>query len=186
MTFLNNLTLGKKITLLTTLGLLIGFGVFSSLGLRAVNQATEAMLQDRMTTARMVAGYVDEALGRALSELQNTAQAIQIDWPENNLEAQLQALEVTYSRLSIYTHSMYFLNERGEIIWSQPKANVVGGFEIPSHPSISHTIKTGESTVSGLTSVPMTGVPVVFLARYQNLSATGRRRRKGHGRKSRN
>ncbi|MEE8318448.1 MAG: hypothetical protein V3R36_02285, partial [Dehalococcoidales bacterium] len=67
MRFLTNLTLGKKITLLTTIGLLLGVGIFSSLGMRAVNKATETMLQDRLTTARLVADYVDEALGRALS-----------------------------------------------------------------------------------------------------------------------
>ena len=88
MTFLTNLTLGKKITLLTTLGLLLGVGVFSSLGMRAVNQATEAMLQDRLTTARLVADYLDEALGRALTELRNTAQMIEADGAKDNLEPQ--------------------------------------------------------------------------------------------------
>ncbi len=60
--FLTNLTLGKKITLLTALGLIFGVAVFSSLGMRAVNQATETMLQDRLTTAHLLADYVDEAL----------------------------------------------------------------------------------------------------------------------------
>ncbi len=62
MKLLPSLTLGKKITLLTTLGLILGIGVLSFLGMRAVNQATEVMLQDRMTTARLVADYVNEAL----------------------------------------------------------------------------------------------------------------------------
>ena len=70
MTFLTNLTLGGGITLLTTVGLLLGVGVFSSLSMRAVNQATETMLQDRLTTASLVADYLDEALGRALTELE--------------------------------------------------------------------------------------------------------------------
>ena len=74
MNFLTNLTLGKKINLLTTLGLLLGVGAFSVLGMRAVNQATDTMLQDRLTTAHLVAEYVDEALGRALTELRDTAQ----------------------------------------------------------------------------------------------------------------
>ena len=69
MRFLTNLTLGKKIVLLTTLGLLVGIGVFSSLGPHAVNQATEATLQDRLTTAGIVADYLDETLDRALNEL---------------------------------------------------------------------------------------------------------------------
>ena len=66
---LTNLTLGKKITLLTILGLLVGVGVFSTIGMRAVNQATETMLQDRLTTARLVADYITESLTRALNEV---------------------------------------------------------------------------------------------------------------------
>ncbi len=85
MTFLTNLTLGKKITLLTTLGLLLGVGIFSSLGMRAVNQATEAMLRDRLTTAQLVADYLDETLGRALSELKNVAQTIEGDGAQRDI-----------------------------------------------------------------------------------------------------
>ena len=55
MRFLTDLTLGKRITLLTTAGLVLGVGVFGFLGMRAVNQATEAMLQDRLTTACLTA-----------------------------------------------------------------------------------------------------------------------------------
>ncbi len=58
MRFLTNLTLGKKSTLLTAIGVLLGVGVFSSLAMRAVNQATETMLGDRLTTAHPVVGQV--------------------------------------------------------------------------------------------------------------------------------
>jgi predicted DNA-binding protein len=112
--FLTNLTLGKKITLLTTVGLLLGVGVFSSLGMRAVNRATETMLQDRLTTAHLVADYVDEALERALDELEDTALAVRASGSINDLERQVQALKTTYSQLSIYTRSVYLLDESGD------------------------------------------------------------------------
>ncbi len=163
MTFLTNLSLGKKITLLTTLGLLLGVGVFSSLAMRAVNQATETMLEDRLTTAHLVADYVDEALGRALSELQNTAQKVEINGAKNNIEPQIEALEAVYSRLSIYTKGTYLLNEEGELIWSKPEAPGVAAVNISAYPSISQTVRTGEASISGLVSAPMTNTPVVFL-----------------------
>ena len=163
MTFLTNLTLGKKITLLTTLGLLLGVGVFSSLGMRAVNQATEAMLQDRLTTARLVADYVDEALGRALIELKNTAQMIEGDGSKSNPEPQIEALEDTFSRLSIYTHGIYLLNEEGQVIWSKPEILGVEGVDISAYPSISRAISSSESSISGLVSAPVTDAPVIFL-----------------------
>ncbi len=163
MKFLTNLTLGKKITLLTTVGLLLGVGVFSSLGMRAVNQATEAMLQDRLTTARLVADYVDEALGRALTELKNTAQMIEGDGSKSNPEPQIEALEDMYSRLSIYTHGIYLLNKEGQVIWSKPEAPGVEGVNISAYPSISRAISSGESGISGLVSAPVTDAPAVFL-----------------------
>lgn len=163
MRFLTNLTLGKKITLLTTIGLLLGVGIFSSLGMRAVNEATETMLQDRLTTARLVADYVDEALGRALSELENTARTVG-DGGEENLETQVTALENIYSRLLIYIHGVYYFDEAGKLTWSQPEASEITGARIDDYPGISRLVAGGGSGISGMAEAPVTGVPVIFLA----------------------
>jgi len=175
-TFLTNLTLGKKITLLTALGLLLGVGVFSSLSMRAVNQATETMLQDRLTTAHLVADYVDEALGRALTELKNTAQLVEIDGSKGELEPQIEALEDIYSRLLIYSIGTYLINEAGQIIWSKSEAQGVASVDISSYPSLNQAMRKGESTISGLISAPGTDVPVVLLA-----SPTKRGQQEGNG-----
>ncbi len=163
MKLLTNLTLGKKITLLTTLGLVFGVGVFSSLGMRAVNRATETMLQDRLTTARLVADYLDEALGRALTELKNTAQTIEGDGTKDNLKSKIAALEDTYSRLSIHTHGVYLLNQEGQVIWSKAGTPGITGINLSSYPSIGQAIRRGEAGISGLVSAPVTNVPVIFL-----------------------
>ena len=163
MRFLSKLTLGKKIALLTTLGLLLGVGVFSFLAIRAVNQATETMLQDRLTTAHLVADYLDEALGRALSELKNTAHMIRRDGVNSNFEAQINTLDNIYSILSIHTHGIYLLNEQGQIIWSKPENPGIVDVDISYYPGISQAIRRGEASISGLVSSPVTGRPVVFL-----------------------
>ena len=90
MAFLTNLTLGKKIALLTAVGLVLVVTIFSLLGIRAVNQATETMLQDRLTTAGLVADYVDERLERALAELKTTAQTIESDRTKGGLGIELE------------------------------------------------------------------------------------------------
>ncbi|MEE9400030.1 MAG: GAF domain-containing protein [Dehalococcoidales bacterium] len=163
MRFLANLTLGKKITFLTILGLILGIGVFSFLGIRAVNQATEAVLQDRLTTAQLMADYIDEALGRALTELKNTAQSIDSDRSIAYIESQVEALKETYSRSSIYTHGIYLLNEQGQIIWSQPMVTGVDNINISVYPSVSQAIKRDKVSISGLVLAPVTNDPVVFL-----------------------
>ncbi len=171
MRFLPNLSLGRKIILLTTIGLLLGVGIFSSVAMRAVNQATETMLEDRLTTAHLVADYMDEALGRALMELKNTSQLITSDGIKADLEYQIEALEDTYSSLSIYTNGIYLLNKEGEIIWSNPETPGVAGIDIFSYPSIGQAIRTGEASISGLVSAPVTDTPVVFLT---SLTGEGR------------
>lgn len=163
MKFLTDISLGKKITILTASGLLIGVGVFSSLGMQAVNRATETMLQDRLTTARLVADYIDESLERALSELKKTAQALELNDTGESLEAQINLLEIIYSRLSISIHGIYLLNEKGEITWSKPETPVAESSEADYFSSIIQDIKIDDLHVSGLISAPQTKVPVVFL-----------------------
>ncbi len=66
MRFQTTLTLRKKVALLVAVGLLLGVGVFSFLSIQAVNQSTDAMLQERLTITLLIADYADEVLGRAL------------------------------------------------------------------------------------------------------------------------
>lgn len=172
MRFLTNLTLGKKITLLTTLGLLLGVGIFSSLGMRAVNEATETMLQERLTTARLVADYVDEALGHALDELENTAGKIDSGEKEN-LEKQVTALQDIYSRLSIYTQGVYYFDHAGKLSWSRPVEAAAAGRGIGDYPEIRGLVSEGSSGISGMAPAPVTGAPVVFLASRTDESGTG-------------
>ncbi len=163
MKFLTNLTIGKKITLLTALGLIFGVAVFSSLGMRAVNQATETMLQDRLTTAHLLADYVDEALGRALSELQTTAQMIGSKEDVNNVASQIKALEDTYSHLSIYAYSIYLLNGAGQIIWSNSWNPGMENSNIAGYLNIDPAMNE-ETVISGLVSIPTAEVPVILLS----------------------
>ncbi len=164
MTFITNLTLGKKITLLAAVGLALGIAIFSFLGIQAVDQAIETMLQNRLTTARLVADYIDETLERALAELKTTAQTMESDGTKGELEHQIGDLENTYSRLSIYIIGIYFLNEQGQIIWSKPESREAISINISSYPSLRQTITKDEASISGLISTPVTETPVVLLS----------------------
>lgn len=161
MTLLTDLTLGKKITLFTAIGLLFGVGVFSTLGMRAVEQATETMLQDRLTTAQLVAGYIDDALAHAVTELQDTAAALDsaslTPFPD-----QIRELELAYVRLSVHPLSIYLLGEDGRTYWSQPA--LPENHDMAVHGSIAQTLAEDVTTVSGLTTAPATQAPVVFLS----------------------
>ncbi len=163
MKFLSKLTLVKKIALLTALGLVLAVGVFSFIGMRAVNQATEAMLQDRLTTADLVADYLDESLGRALIELRDTAQAIKINEAKENIKPQIENLEDNYREWSIYINAIYLVDDQERIIWSEPDTPELEGEDMSLYPSIGQTIKTGVETISGLVLSLATDTPVVLI-----------------------
>ena len=164
MTFLTNLTLWKKITLLTALGLIFGVAVFSSLGMRAVDQATETMLEDRLTTARLLADYVDEALGRALAELENTARTIEGNGVNNNLDLISGRLKDTYSRLSLFTQGIYLLNQQGQVVWGIPQTAEGEDVYFLANISPGQAMGDTRSNISGLVSTPMTDTPVILLS----------------------
>ena len=164
MNILNNLTLGKKITLLTITVLAVGIGVFGFLSIRAVNQATEAMLQDRLTTAQLVADYVDEALRRALIELNSTAQKIELGKGNGGLDIQVRQLEDILSRLSMITNGIFLVNRQGDIIWSKPQPSPLQSFNTQLYPNIGQAMEKRTSIISGLVSALITDTPVVLIA----------------------
>lgn len=164
MRYLRRLTLGKKIFLLLSVGLVVGIGIFSFLGFRAVNQATEVMLEDRLTTAQLVAGYLDETLHRALLELESRAASI--EYPEDNetLINEMEGLQKAYSRLSIPICNVYIVDTGGRVVWNSLE-NDSGTLEdnIAFYPGINEVSTNGSSYVSALVSDPLIEIPVILL-----------------------
>ena len=94
MKFLANMSLGKRVMMLTALGLLIGAGVLSYPGMKAANEATEMMLEDRLTTAHLVAANVDEFLKLSLNILQDNAAKLTVNAQPAALESQIETVWV--------------------------------------------------------------------------------------------
>jgi hypothetical protein len=146
------MTLARKVALLTVAGVVLAVVAFGLLSLRAVDQATVAMLQDRLTTAQVVADYVDEALDHAVTELRQTAD--KLGGPVNNTAEEVRSLRASYERLSISLRGVYLLNEQGEVTWSEPGAPTVSGKDMSLVPTFNQTIKSGLPTVSALVRAP--------------------------------
>ncbi len=159
---LANLSLSRKLALFTLLGLLVGVGVFSFLSTRAVNRATDNMLEDRLTTAKLVADFLDDVLGRALVQLSATARDLSPVDSQGTRDIRLRQLSDFYSRMSLYVHGFYLLDQNGEVVWSEP--DVAGrGVNLATYPGVDRAVQ-GKPGISGLVSVPSTGSPVVLIA----------------------
>ncbi|MFH1651852.1 MAG: ATP-binding protein [Chloroflexota bacterium] len=164
MKFLTNLSLGKKLTMLTALGLIIGISVLGSLGIRAVNKSTDVMLQERMTVANLVAGYLDDEIDLALSELKNTSRQFNIGHDLARWEAQVDTLEATYRKHSISIHSIYLVGEDGVVSWQRPANPALKTIDLSWYPAGETFPDSDSAVISGVTASPLDGEPVVFLA----------------------
>ena len=163
MRFLSRLTLIKKTVIFTITGLILGITLFSFLGLGAVHEATENMLEDRVTTASLVTDYLDETLGIIKKEIEHTAGLIEANGFTGDSIKQVEDLRGSFSRMSVHAHSIYFIDDTGDIIWSQTSDRNTDGFHISMYPSIIEALKTGETVVSGLVLSPHSETPVVLI-----------------------
>ncbi len=159
-----SLTIRQKIMIFTVIGVVSAVAVFGIIGTRAVNQATEAMLEDRMIATELVAGYLDEILRSSLAELVNTAQAIEENTADEQTINSIGDLEETYKRLTISVHNIYLIGETGDIIWSKFAGPELIGNNISSYPVVNRIVEENESAISGLTMAPGFDVPVVLLS----------------------
>jgi signal transduction histidine kinase len=160
MKFLNYLSLGKKIYLLLGVGLVVSIGVFSFLATRAVQESTEAMLEDRLTTTRLVASYLDETLRRADAELDSAVNALQGGQPDDVSSRPIADLTSDFSRLSLSLCGAYLLDNSGAITRDFFNGTFPAGTAIAVPADMSLTVQ--DTYISGLTTDPLTDTPVVM------------------------
>jgi len=164
MKILTNLTLAKKTTFLAILGLVVGISVFGFLGIQSVNQATDSMLQDRMTTTQIVADYLDDFFKTALAEFKYAIQIIEDDVMENNNQQMNEVFEETFNRISIDIQSSYLLDENMHIIGDIQDSSELLGEDMSFYHDISQSGDENNATISNLVLDPMRNTPVILLA----------------------
>ncbi len=160
MKFLNYLSLGKKIYLLLGIGLILSIGIFSFLATRAVQESTEAMLEDRLTTTRLVASYLDETLRRADAELDSAVNSLQGGGPDEISGRPIADLTSGFSRLSLSICGAYLLDTSGAVTRNFFNGAVPAGTSIALPADMSFTV--ADTHISGLTTDPLSGDPVVM------------------------
>jgi signal transduction histidine kinase/HAMP domain-containing protein len=161
--FLTNLSLRKKVVLMAAVGLIAGVGLFSFLSMQALDQSTEAMLQERLTTTHLIADYADEVLRRALAELTDFTQALEEHGWEQEIEQRIDDLEGAYSGMSISTLGIFLVDREGRVMWSKPEYPDLALMDMSAYPGIGPGTGNGEASISGLVSAPVTETPAVLL-----------------------
>jgi len=160
--FFSNLSLRRKVMLLTALCLVIGAGGLSYPGMRATSEATDMMLEDRLTTANVVANSIDEFLALSLTVLKDVAGKLVISEQPEDLENKIKDAWEMYPLLSIDPDSFYIVDGAGHILQSVPALPDISSEKSAAFANILEEA-ANRSDISSLTTSPVTGNPVVLL-----------------------
>lgn len=133
-----------RITLLIGLTVAAAVAVFVHLGISAVDQTEDTAQRTQLSsTARVVAGHVDDVLTRTRGREEHLARMVANAWGQG--EPQLTNLLDAYPRL-LFESDLYLLRPRGELVWSmRPGVSIPGG--LSAEPLVTESIESLRSTI---------------------------------------
>jgi signal transduction histidine kinase len=170
MKLFKGLSLGKRIALLASVGLVAALGIFSFLSIRAVSQSVDTMLQDRMTLAQLTAGYIDDKLSGIKGAVEGAAQARVGSDPS----VAASGLKTVASGLTVEITGVYEVDGDGAIAWSEP-ALASRTMDLALYSTVGDTLATGKSGISGLVPSPSSSSsPVVMVSAAEPMGASGK------------
>lgn len=159
-----NLTLQKRISLLALAGLLVGLSLFSWLGIQSVNDSIEAILNERLITARMMASHMDETLSYITVQLQNVTAANTVFLSEEQITSAADSLRETFTRAGIYTQNLMLVDREGKILQMAHGSPGVIGADLSDQLAVMTALRTGLPTISNVISSPLSEVPVFLVS----------------------
>ena len=154
-------SLQKRISLLVLAFLVLILVLFGWLGVDSLNRSSSDTLDERLTRAKAVAGYLDRDLEHILVNLKDQAEDFGAQLPAGGqFHASAKKLASTFSRLDISVPSIYLWDAQGHLVMAEraasPSEHVAGTGEVFPLGSVSQVL------ISPLLNDPLTGNPVVF------------------------
>ncbi|MBI3954342.1 MAG: GAF domain-containing protein [Chloroflexi bacterium] len=157
------LNLWPRLVIAATLGFLVLFAIFSLLSLRAVNDSTNRILQERLVVAQMAAREIDRLVARGFHELEKATEFAAFDPRAPNLAEEYHMLAHAYGRVGTLSLGIYFLDAQGRVVLSEPPDKLPRGTDLSSEAHISRVKESGRRSVSAPFIDPSTGQPAVAL-----------------------
>ncbi len=158
------LTLRGRISGLAIVALLMGLGIFSWVGVQAVNDSIKRTLDERLTVARIVASHLDETLMYVRVQVENAAH-FQSGLPDQReFDSVANSLQDLFTRSRIRTRNIFLIGKDGRVLQAAPQDPSLVGMDMMAYAEIRDTLGTGASTISGLASGPAVKVPAVIVS----------------------
>ncbi len=144
-----------------SLGFLALFGAFIALGERALQEASDRLLEERLVIAQMAAAQIDFVLRESMSELERARRFADFDPTDENLGAELHVLAHTYGRVGRFESGVVFLDSQGRVVLAEPTELYATGSDLSEMAHISIALESEGPTVSYPFLSPASGQPVV-------------------------
>ncbi len=163
--FWRRLNLWPRLVLVVTGGFLLLFAVFTLLALRAVEDSTDRIQQERLVIAEMASREIDRLLERGFYELERATQFAAFDPAARSLSGEVHMLSHAYGRVGTLSLGVYFLDARGRVVLSQPPGKLPPGTDLSQEAYVRRALRTRRRTLSAPFRDSPTKAPAVALTR---------------------
>ena len=164
MAFFADLSLQKRIGLLVLAGLVVGLGLFSWLGVQALKENTQRVLDQRLDIARIMANHLDGTLVHIIMHLQNVTGSYHELPTEAEFLRETGALREVMADSRISLSSVLVADEAGRVVIVEPQNSTIINTDISAYPEVSQTLRMGIPTVSNLINDDLMGKQMVLAA----------------------
>lgn len=162
-TRLRRMDLWPRLVLAVTVGFLVLFGIFSWLSLRAVDDSTNRILQERLVVTQMAVAELDRLLARAFYELEKATEFAAFDPNAPSQAEEAHMLAHAYGRLGAFSLGVYYLDAGGRVVLSEPPGKLPPGTDLSVEEHIRRVRETRRRDVSQPFVDPHSGKPAVAL-----------------------
>lgn len=156
------MSLQRKASLYSGLGMLALLSIIAFLGVRAVVESSQRTFQERVIMAQVVAQEVDRALGKARNDLHEFVALESIDLEDSTLKNR-QALESLYRYSRSFTF-LFLLDRNGTVLYSKPERPELAGIPFLGYAAIAETIDRGTPFLSSTLTLGESRRPVFVIA----------------------
>ncbi|OGO09415.1 MAG: hypothetical protein A2Y61_05725 [Chloroflexi bacterium RBG_13_60_13] len=148
------MSLSAKLGLPALAGVLALLAVLGYLGLRAVGESTDQIMDERLVIARTVAQDLDQDISQRLQQLQQIAPEVSPSANGDRMQTAEDILEQLYRYGGPYTQSTFLLDERGHVLLIVPAASDPVGTPPADYSNVLETLQSGRPAVSGAIASP--------------------------------
>jgi signal transduction histidine kinase len=163
MAWLRNLSLQKRIGLLSVVCLAVALGTFSFVGIQSLNESTARILDERLTISRILANDLDETLTHVATHLQGIASSNTMP-DANEFISMADALRQVLADTGIPVRNVILTDANAEVTNVEPTDEAILQEHWVGLPEMKRSLNSGNRTISNVLADPTNGTEIVLVS----------------------